>query len=128
MKASNGFAVDSSTLKYKGDEYPIAKIKNARVKTNTFKDHAARVVIIGLIVSSIVWVICPDSFGIFTAPTALIIGMLAALFSVRRYELQVEFEHVDETGLQWVSVAKSNKAKVRELFEQQAEAIKAQLV
>ncbi|EGU35569.1 hypothetical protein VII00023_16691, partial [Vibrio ichthyoenteri ATCC 700023] len=70
--------INGTTLRYKKDEYPLAKIKDARVKINTLKDHALRVIIIGLVVSSLVWIICPESFAVFTAPIALSLGMLSA--------------------------------------------------
>ncbi|OLQ89127.1 hypothetical protein BIY21_03000 [Vibrio ponticus] len=121
------FTVCDKQLHFKKDSYPLSKIKAARVKTNTLRDHALRVTSIGLIVSSVVWMICPDLFGMFTGPLAISIGMLAALASLRKYELQVEFQHIDETGLQWVSVAKSNKKAIRHIFEQQANEINNQI-
>jgi len=121
------FNVSNTTFTFKKDEYPLSKIKGARVKTNTFQDHALRIFCIGLVVASIVWMICPESFGFFTAPLALTIGMISALFSVRKYELQVEFQHVDETGLQWVSVAKTNNQMVKILFEKQTSRLLGQV-
>ncbi|KJR39761.1 hypothetical protein BOO91_21335 [Vibrio navarrensis] len=121
------FNVSNTTFTFKKDEYPLSKIKGARVKTNTFQDHALRIVCIGLVVGSVVWMICPESFGLFTAPFALTMGMISALFSVRKYELQVEFQHVDETGLQWVSVAKTNNQMVKTLFEKQASRLLGQV-
>jgi hypothetical protein len=67
----------------------------------------------------VVWTICPEYFGLFTAPIALIIGVLLALSTVRKYELQVEFQYADDTGLQWVSMAKTNKPNIKIIFEQQ---------
>ncbi len=62
----------------------------------------------------------PAGFGKLTGPFSLIVGMLAALLTIRKYELQIEFKHIDETGLQWVSVAKANNAKAKSLFDEQA--------
>ncbi|MGF1845420.1 DUF6232 family protein [Vibrio clamense] len=120
MIIEDNFKVSSTTFTFKKDEYPLSKIKGVRVKANTFQDHALRIVCVGLVVASVVWMICPESFGLITAPLALTVGMFSALFSVRRYELQVEFQHIDETGLQWVSVAKSNSHVVKKIFEKQA--------
>lgn len=119
MIIEDNFKVSNTTFKFKKDEYPLSKIKGVRVKTNTFQDHALRIVCIGLVVASVVWVICSESFGLITAPLALTVGVFSALFSVRKYELQVEFQHIDETGLQWVSVAKTNSKAVKNLFEKQ---------
>ncbi|WP_038882265.1 DUF6232 family protein [Vibrio jasicida] len=119
MIIEDNFKVSNTTFKFKKDEYPLSKIKGVRVKTNAFQDHALRIVCIGLVVASVVWMICPESLGLITAPLALTVGVFSALFSVRKYELQVEFQHIDETGLQWVSVAKTNSKAVKNLFEKQ---------
>lgn len=111
--------ISGTTLRFKRDEYPLSKIKRARIKTNSIKDHALRVIFIGLVVSSVVWMICPESLGLFTVPIALTLGMLSALFSVRKYEFQIEFQHIDETGLQWISIAKTNKLSAKQRFEKQ---------
>ncbi|WP_216655523.1 DUF6232 family protein [Vibrio sp. Vb339] len=121
------FSVNEDWLKFKKDEYPLSKIKGVRVKVNTLKDHLARVVMTGLVVSSIVWMIFPEGFGKFTAPFALLLGAIAALVSVRRYELQIEFQHTDETGLQWVSVAKTNSNNELQRFKMQARDITKKL-
>ena len=115
----NDFHINESKVVFKKDEYPLSKIKGVRLKINSLKDHAIRIVTISLIVSSVVWTICPEYFGRFTAPIALIIGVLLALSTVRKYELQVEFQYPDDTGLQWVSMAKTNKPNIKIIFEQQ---------
>lgn len=119
MDIAEEFQITDTTLRFKKDAYALSKIKGAKVKQNTIKDHALRVVTIGLVVSSLVWMIAPGSLGLYTAPVALIIGMLSAFSTVRKYEFQIEFQHADETGLQWVSIAKTNKLKVKEQFEKQ---------
>ncbi|ELP6741356.1 hypothetical protein WD376_004441 [Vibrio vulnificus] len=119
MIIEENFKVSDTTFTFKKDEYLLSKIKGVRVKTNTFRDHALRIVCIGLVVASVVWMISPESFGLITVPLALTVGMFSALFSVRKYELQVEFQHIDETGLQWVSVSKTNSEAVKKLFEKQ---------
>ncbi|GAL30601.1 hypothetical protein JCM19239_1295 [Vibrio variabilis] len=111
MISRNDFEIGSTTFRYKGDEFPLAKIKNARVKLNTLKDHTLKLFLIGAIFSSIVWVICPEGFGMIMAPIAFVIGVAFSMFTINKYELQVEFEHIDETGLQWVSVVGSSKVE-----------------
>ncbi|GAB2644410.1 hypothetical protein [Vibrio panuliri] len=127
MIGDDDFKICDRKLRYKKDEYPLASIKSARVKTNALQDHILRITCIGLVVSSVVLMICPESLGLFTAPFAFSLGILSALASVRKYELQIEFQHSDETGLQWVSVAKSNQPKVKHLFEHQAVSILARI-
>lgn len=119
MISASDFRIDSSTLDFKKDQYPLRKIKNARVKSNAIKDHVMRILTIGLIVSSVVWMICPESLGLITAPVSIVIGVLSGLASSRKYELQIEFQHADETGIQWISVAKTNNENVRNIFEKQ---------
>ena len=116
---ADDFHINENKVVFKKDEYPLSKIKGVRVKINSLKDHAIRIVTISLIVSSVVWTICPEYFGLFTAPIALIIGVLLALSTVRKYELQIEFQYADDTGLQWVSMAKTNKPNIKIIFEQQ---------
>ncbi|EJG0636046.1 hypothetical protein C4G38_RS23700 [Vibrio parahaemolyticus] len=123
MIIEDNFHICNTKFSFKKDEYPLSKIRGARVKTNSIKDHALRIFCIGLVVSSVVWMICPESFGLLTVPIALTVGMLSALLSVKKYELQVEFQHIDETGLQWVSVAKTNNQSIKNLFEKQVTSI-----
>ncbi len=123
MITARSFNINSTTLKFNNDEYPLAQIKRSRVKTNTLKDHAVRLIIFGLIASSVVWIVTPNYFGIYAGPFSIFAGMVLALLSVRKYELQVEFEHSDETGLQWILIAKTNKQSVKLIFEAQAEKI-----
>lgn len=121
------FQVDDTHLRFKKDTYPLAQVRDVRVKANNFSDHLIRVLAIGLLISSVVWMICPGGFGWITGPVALFIGILAAITTVRRYELQIEFQHTDDTGLQWVSMAKGNRRAVLAVFEQQAAAISHKL-
>ncbi|MDN3715106.1 hypothetical protein [Vibrio breoganii] len=124
MISADDFEIRNTTFRYRRDEFPLSKIKNARVKFNTMKDHALKLVLMGAIVSSIVWVICPEGFGKIMAPIAFILGVLFTIVTIKKYELQVEFEHIDETGVQWVSVVGSSKAESKALLEQQANAVK----
>ncbi len=115
----DNFHINETKVVFKKDEYPLSQIKGARVKINSLKDHAIRIVTISFIVASVVWTVCPEYFGLFTAPIALVVGVVLALSTVRKYELQVEFQYADDTGLQWVSIAKTNKPSIKIIFEQQ---------
>ncbi|QIA63517.1 hypothetical protein GT360_08290 [Vibrio astriarenae] len=118
------FEVGNSTFRYKRDEYPLSKIRNARVKSNSIIDHALKLFLTGAIVSSIVWVICPEGFGMIMAPIAFVLGVVGTAFTVNKYELQVEFQHIDETGVQWVSVTGSSKRESKAIYEEQVSAVK----
>ena len=119
MITADDFYINDNKIVFKEDEYPLARIKGVRVKTNSLTDHAIRIVAFSLMVSSVVWIICPEYFGLITAPIAIVIGVLLALSTARKYELQVEFQHADDTGLQWVSMAKTNKPNIKMIFEKQ---------
>ncbi|MGY3572417.1 hypothetical protein [Vibrio paucivorans] len=127
MTKLSGFSIDNANIRFKKDQYSLSKINAARVKSNTFKDHALKVVTVGLIASSVVWMICPDGFGILTGPFSIVIGALAALTTIRKYELQVEFRHADETGLQWITIAKTNKPAIKKQFEHHVNEIREKL-
>jgi ABC-type transport system involved in cytochrome bd biosynthesis fused ATPase/permease subunit len=124
MLSAEDFEIGSTTFKYKNDEFPLSKIKNARVRFNNIKDHALKLFIMGALFSSIVWIVCPAGIGMIMAPIAFLIGVLSTIFTIKKYELQVEFEHIDETGLQWVSVVGSSHLKAQAILERQAQAIK----
>lgn len=119
MITADDFHINDNNVIFKEDEYPLARIKGVRVKTNSLKDHAIRMVAFGLIVSSVIWIICPGYFGLVTAPVSMMVGVLLALSTARKYEIQIEFQHSDDTGLQWVSMAKTNKPDIKIIFEQQ---------
>jgi ABC-type transport system involved in cytochrome bd biosynthesis fused ATPase/permease subunit len=127
MISNKDFMVSSDKFQYKSDEYDLAKIKNARVVQNNLIKHALRVTSYGLLFSSIVWVICPEGFGYILAPIAMILGVLFAVLTSRKYELQVEFQHIDETGLQWVTVAKASKLSEMDVFAKQVSEIRGNI-
>ncbi|WP_274024577.1 hypothetical protein [Vibrio parahaemolyticus] len=90
MISTSDFRINILTLDFKKDQYPLYKIKNARVISNA-------------------------------------IGALSGLSSARKYELQIEFQHADETGLQWISVAKTNNKNAKNIFEKQVISILEQV-
>ena len=44
---------------------------------------------------------------------------IGSVNTTRKYELKIEFQHHDDAGLQWISIAKANKQSVKSIFEQQ---------
>ena len=70
-----------------------------------------------------------------SAPTWLIaigtglstVGFIFSLFRCSRFALQIEFHHIDETGTQWITVAKSYLARDGELLQKQADTLKQSL-
>lgn len=127
MLSNQDFGVEGNRFYFKTNDYKLDRIRSARARENSYQSQLVRVVIIGALFSSIVWAICPGGFATILAPVALIVGVIFALVTAKRYELQVKFEHIDETGEQWVSVVKSNKKDDMALFQQQAETIQASI-
>ncbi|MCZ0743394.1 hypothetical protein OWD07_23380, partial [Vibrio diabolicus] len=99
----------------------------------SFLDNLGQVLFWVFIFSGAVWLAIP-SFE--EAPQWLqvlvlsltAVGFVFALLRCSKYALQVEFRHIDETGVQWVNVAKSYSKPDCELFEQQVLALKEKFV
>jgi hypothetical protein len=119
MISIQDFILSRNTFQFKSDKYDLSKIKSAKITANSLKSHILRIVCYGLLFSSIVWIVCPPGMGQILAPVALIVGLLFALVTSRRYELKVEFQHSDETGLQWITVAKTNKLSEKAILDSQ---------
>ncbi|MCW8345093.1 hypothetical protein MD535_03500 [Vibrio sp. ZSDZ65] len=124
MISATEFKITSSVFSYKRDEFPLVKIQGARVKLNTISDHLLKIVLVGVLFSSVVWMIYPEEFGVLLAPIAFVVGVVYTIFNIKKYELQVEFEHIDETGVQWVSVVGSSHPQSKPVFEIQVDALK----
>lgn len=106
------FSIASGGLTVKNDRYELRQINDVRLITHTLSSQVLKATVTSVIASSILWVFEP-----FTTPWGVTIhaGLLALgltfpvvlWFSIARakYQLQVEFEHQDDVGLQWVTVA-----------------------
>ena len=127
------FRLSSGEFSFKKDSYPIPKIKNARVKELSLIDNLGQVIFWVFVYAGAVWLAIPN---FESAPLWLkvlvisltVVGFAFALFRCSRYALQIEFCHIDETGVQWINVAKSYSKSDSELFEQQAAVLKGKLV
>ncbi|EGQ7969269.1 hypothetical protein HRO20_001818 [Vibrio cholerae] len=98
---ANDFQVTASELKVKKESYHLSKIKSIELKRLGFKDNVVKVTTYAILLSAATWAFVPE-FGFF----ALIIALILALVSMRKYELKVEFKGTDETGDYWVSIAR----------------------
>ncbi|MEI8593274.1 hypothetical protein [Photobacterium sp. Hal280] len=128
MANAQDFSICHQYFTYRNDKYRLSRIKNARVKVHTLTDHLLRVLTLGLIASSVIWFIDPEGMALFLAPVGFIAGALGALATARKYELQIEFEHADETGLQWISVVKGNQQTNRAVFSEQVHKLQQKIV
>ncbi|ENM3829491.1 hypothetical protein JMQ76_003596, partial [Vibrio cholerae] len=93
---ANDFQVTASELKVKKESYHLSKIKSIELKRLGFKDNVVKVTTYAILLSAATWAFVPE-FGFF----ALIIALILALVSMRKYELKVEFKGTDETGDYW---------------------------
>ncbi|OOE87058.1 hypothetical protein BZG74_11560 [Salinivibrio sharmensis] len=55
-------------------------------------------------------------------------GALLALLTCEKYVLRIEYNHQDDTGVQWLTIAKSGKKTDKVLFDQHVAQLKRLLV
>lgn len=125
MLKISDFSIDNGRLFVKEDSYRLSQIKSVRVVENQLSSHLVKAVVISVIASSILWLFDPFAtpwgVSINAGLVALVITFPVALFlSVWRtkYQLQVEFDHQDEVGVQWVAVASGRKPSELSTFHQ----------
>ena len=133
MYKSTDFSLDSKEFRFKKDSYPLSKINNVRVKKLSFLDNLGQVLFWVCVFSGAVWLVIPrleevPQWLLVLVLSLTVVGLVFALFRCSKYALQVEFRHIDETGVQWVNVAKSYSKSDFELFEQQVLALKEKFV
>ncbi len=133
MYKAADFDLDSKEFRFKKDSYPLSKINNARVKKLSLLDNLGQMLFWVFIFSGALWLGIPSfeeapQWLKVLALSLTAVGLIFALFRCSRYALQVEFRHIDETGVQWVNVAKSYSKLDCELFEQQVLELKEKFV
>jgi hypothetical protein len=132
MYQSSDFDIGGDRLRIKREQYPLAKIVNIKARQSSLTKQLLRAAGIGLIFSFAVWLLplfntAPEVTTIL-APLLFIAGMLFALLQYARYELLIEVRHGDETGIQWVTVARSRRQQDFALFRQQADILTRRLM
>ncbi|EGU41589.1 hypothetical protein [Vibrio scophthalmi] len=133
MYKDEDFSVGLGEFRFKKDSYPISKINNVRVKRLSLLDNLGQILFWVFVFSGAVWLAIPD---FETAPLWLkamvlslsLVGFVFSLFRCSKYALQIEFRHIDETGVQWVNVAKSYSEADSQLFEKQVQVLREQFV
>ncbi|HDX8381234.1 TPA: hypothetical protein RQM98_003540 [Aeromonas salmonicida] len=76
----------------------------------------------GLITSSILFYFIPieaqgKGMTLFLPAVAFLAGMVMAMVTSAKYVFRLEFKHADETGVQWITAAKSRNAREYEIFK-----------
>ncbi|MGY3941558.1 hypothetical protein [Aeromonas tecta] len=114
-------------LQINNDDYDLNKIKGVEVRALTWKDHLRKMMLLGLVTSSVLFYFIPteeqakSALLVFFLPmVGFLAGALMALISSAKYEFRVEFAHTDETGVQWITVAKSRHAADYSMFKERA--------
>jgi len=109
-------------LHINSDSYDMNRISDVQVKVLTWKDKVTNMVLLGLITSSILFYFIPTEaqgkgMTLFLPAVAFLLGAAMAFISSARYVLRLEFKHTDETGVQWITVAKGRTALEYEAFK-----------
>ncbi|MGN7509642.1 hypothetical protein [Aeromonas salmonicida] len=109
-------------LKINSDSYNLNRISDVQVKVLTWKDKLINMLLFGLITSSILFYFIPTEaqgkgMTLFLPAVAFLAGMVMAMITSAKYVFRLEFKHADETGVQWITAAKSRNAREYEIFK-----------
>lgn len=109
-------------LKINSDSYDLNRISDVQVKVLTWKDKLINMLLFGLITSSILFYFIPTEaqgkgMTLFLPAVAFLVGMVMAMVTSAKYVFRLEFKHTDETGVQWITAAKSRNAREYEIFK-----------
>ncbi len=106
----------------------FSQIKSVKVVKNKVSSHLIKAIVTSVIASSILWLFepfaTPWGVSINAGLVALLVTFPVVFFlSVYRskYQLQIEFEHRDEVGLQWVTVASGRTEQELTAFKRVAQ-------
>jgi len=126
MFKESDFNIKNGYFYVKKDKYPLSKIKNARLQKLTLTNNIGQIIFWLFIFSGPTWLAInivgsvPTLF-IILALILSILGFIFSLFRCAKFALQIQFSHHDETGLQWINIAKSYSDKYTPLFDKQVE-------
>ncbi len=109
-------------LHINSDSYDVNRISDVQVKVLTWKDKVTNMLLLGLITSSILFYFIPTEaqgkgMTLFLPTVAFLLGAAMAFISSARCVFRLEFKHTDETGVQWITVAKGRTALEYEAFK-----------
>ena len=124
MFKENDFNIDNGYFYVKKDKYPLSKINNARRHKLTLANNLGHIIFWLFIFSGPTWLAVnivgsiPTLF-IILALILSVLGFIFSLFRCAKFALQIQFSHGNETGMQWINVAKSYSDKYNTLFDKQ---------
>lgn len=113
-------------LQVNSDSYNLKRVIGVQAKVLNWKNHLCKIVAFGLMVSSILFVFLPCenqeyglAFSTYLPIIGFVIGAILAILTSRKYEFRIKYNYADDTGIQWLTVAKSNKSKDYKIFQEQ---------
>lgn len=126
MLKDDDFKIDQEFFHFRKDQYALWKIKDARVKELSLLDNLLYIFFWIWICSGGVWLAYSQFQNKGVLGLALVLTGLGAfsIFKRAKYSLQLEINHADTTGVQWVNVKKTNDEADRLVLEKQVMVIK----
>lgn len=123
MPCSISIQPSTRKLQVNADSYELDKIADVQVRVLSWKDHLLNMVLLGVITSSILFVFIPTEeqgkgVTLLLPAMGLVVGAIMALAASAKYEFRLEFKHGDETGVQWITAAKSRSSSDYAMFKE----------
>lgn len=112
----------ASKLQVNKDSYDLDKISNVQVKVLSWKDKILNMVMLGALVSSILFIFIPteeqgQAMTLFLPAVAFLVGACMALVMSTKYEFRLEFRYSDGVGVQWFTAAKGRTTGDYQMFK-----------
>jgi hypothetical protein len=121
-------------LRVNSDTYDLSKVVGVQVNILCWKDHLLKMVLLGVVASSLLFIFIPSenqeyglAFSSYLPVVGFIFGAILGLVTSSKYEFRLEFNHLDDTGIQWFTAAKSRKPSDYALFKEQEIALKRKI-
>ncbi|MPS33057.1 MULTISPECIES: hypothetical protein [unclassified Salinivibrio] len=112
------------------DCYTMHNIVDASVEELTWKDHLLRMLGLGILSASFLFFMLVGElpYAEYLPAVGFAAGALLALLTSAKYVLRIEYNHQDDTGVQWLTIAKSGKKTDKLLFDQHVAQLKRLLI
>lgn len=116
----DSICIKNDKLVIGNESISLYKISNIRATEKKPGSIFLNVFIVALVISSISWVLpffdASPTLSLYLSVVLFGAGIMLGLFIVKRFSLEVEIKHQDDTGIQWSTVAKSNKKNDHFIF------------
>ncbi|OOE77116.1 DUF6232 family protein [Salinivibrio sp. ML290] len=120
MRKSVVIKQTSTRLCVNDDCYTMHNIVDASVEELTWKDHLLRMLGLGILSASFLFFMLVGElpYAEYLPAVGFAAGALLALLTSEKYVLRIEYNHQDDTGVQWLTIAKSGKKTDKMLFDE----------